>query len=128
MSQTTRQPLLFVYGSLRRRARAQHRLRGAVFVGLASITGRLYELGPYPAACPSRRGRERVQGELYRLPRAATLVVLDRYEDASTPAGGEYRRALAPVACAGRHRPAWVYWYARPLRGARRLPGGVWRP
>lgn len=127
MSSTTRQSLLFVYGSLRRRARAQHRLRGAVFVGLASISGRLYNLGPYPAAHPSRRGRERVHGELYRLPRLATLAALDSYEDAGIT-GGEYRRALAPVACAGRHRPAWVYWYARPLHGARRLPDGVWRP
>jgi gamma-glutamylcyclotransferase (GGCT)/AIG2-like uncharacterized protein YtfP len=125
-------PLVFVYGSLRRGCRAHARLgRGAVPLGPAAIQGRLYDLGTYPAARPARHPREHVHGELYRLTRPATLAALDRYE-CCNPAGGgppdEYRREAVPVDCAGRRHRAWVYWYARPLRGARRLPGGVWRP
>ena len=124
-------PLVFVYGSLRRRGSAHAHLRaGAVCLGPATIRGRLYNLGPYPAARPARRPCERVHGELYRLTRPAALTALDRYEACDPPAGAapEYRRETVPVAHAGRQRHAWVYWYARPLRGARRLPGGVWHP
>ena len=124
-------PLVFVYGSLRRGGDAHARLRAvAVRLGPASIIGRLYDLGPYPAARPARRPRERVHGELYRLTRRAALAALDRYEACDPPAGAtpEYRRETVPVEHAGRQRHAWVYWYARPLRGARRLPGGVWHP
>lgn len=124
-------PLVFVYGSLRRGGSAHARLHaGAVCLGSATIGGRLYDLGPYPAARPARRPRERVHGELYRLTRPAALAALDSYEgcDPAGSAAPEYRRETVPVEHAGRRRQAWVYWYARPLRGARRLPGGVWRP
>jgi gamma-glutamylcyclotransferase (GGCT)/AIG2-like uncharacterized protein YtfP len=123
-------PLVFVYGSLRRGGIAHARLRPAgQCLGPASIAGRLYDLGPYPAARPARCPRERVQGELYRLTRPAAFAALDRYEGCAPPAGmvPEYRRELARVTQAGRRRLAWVYWYARPLRGERRVPGGVWR-
>jgi gamma-glutamylcyclotransferase (GGCT)/AIG2-like uncharacterized protein YtfP len=124
-------PLVFVYGSLRRGDSAHARLRaGAVRLGPATIRGRLYDLGPYPAARPSRRPCERVHGERYRLTRPAALAALDMYEGCD-PAGGaanEYRREAVPVECAGRRCDAWVYWYARSQRGARRLPAGVWRP
>lgn len=123
-------PLVFVYGSLRRGGSAHARLRSAGrWVGPASIAGRLYDLGPYPAARPARHPRERVRGELYRLTRLAALAALDAYEgcDPAGSAAPEYRREAVPVECAGRRHRAWVYWYARPLRGARRLPHGVWR-
>ena len=123
-------PLVFVYGSLRRGGGAHARLRPfGQCLGPASIAGRLYDLGPYPAARPARRPGERVHGELYRLTRPAALAALDRYEGHEAADGGadEYRRDRVPVTHAGRRRLAWVYWYARPLRGARRLPAGVWR-
>lgn len=122
--------LLFVYGSLRRGARAHGRLRPvAQYLGSAVIAGRLYDLGCYPAARPARRPGERVHGELYRLTRPRALEALDRYEnvDLAVSHGGEYRRAMAPVELAGRRLRAWVYWYDRPLRGARRIRSGVWR-
>jgi gamma-glutamylcyclotransferase (GGCT)/AIG2-like uncharacterized protein YtfP len=122
-------PLLFVYGSLRRGAGAHGRLRPVAHcLGRASIAGRLYDLGPYPAARPARRPGERVHGELYRLTRPAALAALDHYEacDRTDPQAGRYRREAAPVQWRGRHVQARVYWYNRPLRGARRLPGGHW--
>jgi gamma-glutamylcyclotransferase (GGCT)/AIG2-like uncharacterized protein YtfP len=123
-------PLVFVYGSLRRGGGAHVLLRPVgQCLGPASIAGRLYDLGPYPAARPTRRPAERVHGELYRLTRPAALAALDRYEahESVSSGVGEYRREAVPVRHAGRRRLAWVYWYARPLRGARRLPAGVWR-
>lgn len=123
-------PLLFVYGSLRRGAGAHGRLRPvAQCLGEASIPGRLYDLGPYPAALPARRPGERVHGELYRLTWPAALAALDRYEagNRTDSQAGQFRRASVPVQWRGRRVPAWVYWYDRPLRGARRLPGGHWR-
>jgi hypothetical protein len=58
------EPLVFVYGSLRRGAFAHGRLRPAALrLGSASVAGCLYDLGPYPAARPARRPAERVQGE-----------------------------------------------------------------
>lgn len=123
-------PLVFVYGSLRRGQRAHPRLRpAALCLGPASIAGRLHDCGCYPAAQPSRRPAERLHGELYRLTRPGVLAALDRYEDcaAAAPGSGEYRREQVAVRLAGRCLSAWVYWHNGPLRGARRIRGGLWR-
>jgi gamma-glutamylcyclotransferase (GGCT)/AIG2-like uncharacterized protein YtfP len=118
-------PLLFVYGSLRRGASAHGRLRPvARCLGRATIAGRLYMLGPYPAARPARRPGERVHGELYRLTRPAALAALDRYEGCAPadPQAGQYRRETVPVQWRGRRLQAWVYWY-NPARRS-----GGWHP
>ena len=69
-----------------------------------------------------------MHGELYRLTRPAALAALDRYEacDRTDPQAGQYRRESVPVQWRGGRAQAWVYWYNRPLRGARRLPRGHW--
>jgi len=124
------EPLVFVYGSLRRGAFAHGRLRPAALrLGSASVAGCLYDLGPYPAARPARRPADRVQGELYRLTRPHALAALDRYEgcDPQHPQRGEYRREQVAARLAGRCVTAWVYWHNGPLRGARRVPSGRWR-
>jgi gamma-glutamylcyclotransferase (GGCT)/AIG2-like uncharacterized protein YtfP len=123
-------PLVFVYGSLRRGQRAHPRLRpAAVCLGPASIAGRLHDCGGYPAAQPSRRPAERLHGELYRLTRPGVLAALDRYEDCApdAPGSGEYRRESVTVRLAGRRMSPSVYSHHRPLRGARRIRGGLWR-
>lgn len=123
-------PLVFVYGSLRRGQRAHARLRpAAVRLGPALVIGRLHDCGCYPAARPSRREGERIHGELYRLTRPGVLAALDRYEDCDLeqPQRGEYRREPVAVRLAGRRLSAWVYWHNGPLRGARRVRGGLWR-
>ncbi len=87
---------LFVYGSLRRQARtAMARVLGAraVFEGMASVPGRLYDLGAYPGVTPAAGPDEILRGDLYRLPPSdEVLEVLD---------DGSVRRA-------------WIYWYQRP--------------
>ena len=124
------QPLVFVYGSLRRGQRAHPRLRpAAVCLGPASVRGHLHDCGPYPAARPGRQPAAQVRGELYRLTRPGVLAALDRYEgcDPLAPSVGEYRRERVMVCLAGRRLSAWVYWHNGPLRGARRIRSGLWR-
>jgi gamma-glutamylcyclotransferase (GGCT)/AIG2-like uncharacterized protein YtfP len=133
---------LFVYGTLRHgsghplaRLLATH----ARFVGRARFTGRLFDLGAYPAAVPAPEGGE-VVGELYRLLAPEILLpLLDRYEGCTegpqerardTPGapgspGGEYRRERLPVRLEhGGTREAWIYLYNRPTERLRPIPGG----
>lgn len=109
---------------------AHHLVAGLVDLGPASISGRLYTLGAYPALGPPQRAAERVYGRLYGRLDKGLLATLDRLEDhrPHAPAHGEYRR----VACCARLADgtalrAWAYRYNRPLPAARRLPSGRWR-
>ena len=113
---------LFVYGTLRRGA-AMHALLepGAEWVAPARLRGRLYDLGAFPGLAEGRPG-EWVQGELYRLSGAdpeRLLDALDRYE------GRAFRREPREAVCADGTRVAvWVYLFAGPLRGRRRITSG----
>lgn len=93
---------------------------GVEWVGPAHMRGRLYDLGAFPGLATGRPG-DFVQGELYRLAGAAAplLAALDRYE------GRAFRRVVGEAVCAdGTRLPAWVYLYAGPLRGRRRIASG----
>lgn len=100
---------LFVYGTLKRSSpgKIHPLLREARFAGRASMTGRLYDLGPYPGVIRNSANGSRVFGELYELPAGEAQNVLrriDRYE------GPEYDRKRAFVTLpSGRRRVAWVY-------------------
>lgn len=124
--------LFFAYGTLRRDSRRLPRelLGGAVRVGVATYRGRLYELGWYPGAVPSSDPHDRVRGDVYRLPdeeAPGILGALDRYE-ACAPgdsAPHEFRRVRAVVDIAGQGpRACWIYLYAGPLVGLRRIASG----
>ena len=113
---------IFVYGTLRRGA-AMHALLapGAEWEGSARMRGRLYDLGHFPGFADGRAG-DWVQGELYRLAGAdsvALLDSLDRYE------GTAFRREVREAVRDGGERlPAYVYVFAGPLRGRRRILSG----
>ena len=115
---------LFVYGSLRRTAPGRHHplLRDARYVGAASISGSLYDLGRY--SCIVRDStRRRVFGELYDLPGETaqrTLRALDRYE------GAEFaRQRVYATLRDGTRRAAWAYVLrGRPPESARRIESG----
>jgi gamma-glutamylcyclotransferase (GGCT)/AIG2-like uncharacterized protein YtfP len=120
---------LFVYGTLLPGGGAHARLTGLADLGAASVAGRLYTLGRYPALRPARWAGERVHGRLYGGLDARRLAALDRYEDAHPEARGhgEYQR----VACLarrtdGRVLRTWVYAYRHPLPEVRRLADGRW--
>jgi gamma-glutamylcyclotransferase (GGCT)/AIG2-like uncharacterized protein YtfP len=59
---------LFVYGTLRKEMNhPMYRAlsRSAEWVGEANLQGRLYDLGKYPGAVPSKRVSDIVIGEIY---------------------------------------------------------------
>ncbi len=118
---------LFVYGTLLPGlappavAATAARLRP---LGPATVPGRLYDLGPYPALVPDPAGESRVHGELLALPAVAAdlLAALDRYE------GGQYRRvATTAVRADGGEVACWVYEYAGDVTGAVLIGHGDYR-
>lgn len=104
--------LLFVYGTLQQGGQYHPLLNqcGARFLGPAHLC-QAYPLllATYPCLldCPGQG--ERVEGELYRLPRQEGWVALDHLE--AHPV--EYRRRLEAVLLGGREREAWVYFYIK---------------
>jgi gamma-glutamylcyclotransferase (GGCT)/AIG2-like uncharacterized protein YtfP len=125
---------LFVYGTLLpglapvAAAPLVARLRP---LGPATVPGRLYDLGPYPALVFDPSAPARVCGELFALPDdPALLAALDSYEEcvASDPAGGLYRRVEAVATLAdGRALACWVYAYNRDVGSAPLIAHGDYR-
>ena len=116
---------LFVYGTLKRSQKGMpHSLmRQARFLSRASMSGSLYDLGPYPGVFRNSAGGGRVFGELYELPHHTgprALQALDEYE------GPEFRRRRVLVTLrGGRRRVAWTYVLRRrPEKHARLVPSG----
>lgn len=124
---------LFVYGSLLSgtgRAGVDRIIRRhCVCIAPAYIPARLYDLGKYPGALPSRRRGDRVYGKVLRLRDAEPhLILLDDYEDhrADATAEGEFLRRQASVRLLPSRRTldAWVYFYNRPPRHHPRIRSG----
>lgn len=116
---------LFVYGTLQTRSPhpASVRLREEVRpAGPATVGGRLYNLGPYPALVPCEPGEAVVYGELLELlAPAASLPWLDAYE------GPEYqRRGITAVPRRGNPVEAWCYVYAGEPADRPLIASGVW--
>ena len=115
---------LFVYGSLRRgfhHPAYQYISEYFHYEGDATVKGKLYDLGQFPAAVPSADGL--IIGELYRIRDESqfswAIAQLDDYEGVYAEEGEkpEYRRELAMVHIAGKEVSAWIYWYAQPVEG-----------
>jgi gamma-glutamylcyclotransferase (GGCT)/AIG2-like uncharacterized protein YtfP len=133
--------LLFVYGTLvTSHAHPQgNRLRAeALFLGPATIAGRLYRISWYPGLRPPESTADIVQGEVYELANPATsLVWLDEYEGITPKAslGGssaapaaDYTRELREVTMSdGTPRQTFVYLYQRPQTTDVHIPDGRWR-
>ena len=72
---------LFVYGTLRSKAGGPMHawlMRGVRRVAPASIRGRLYDAGRYPAAVASDDAADRITGELYAIDADAADALLTR--------------------------------------------------
>lgn len=121
---------LFVYGTLRRGYEPHSYLRrqSARFLGDGIISGRLYDLGEYPGAVPSKSPGDEIRGELYELldPKAH-LRILDEVEefDPEHPEKSLFVRRPAEVRLkSGERVKAWVYFLPRKPRNARLIAGG----
>lgn len=122
---------VFVYGTLRRGdVRDITRLLPAPqFVGMGSVAGVLYDLGPYPGVLLG--GDDRVQGEVYVI--SADLErLLDEIEEVWPQQSGEYSRREVAVQMAGAPAaagPMCLVYEINPgrLAGCPVIAGGDWR-
>ncbi|HEX8163999.1 MAG TPA: gamma-glutamylcyclotransferase family protein [Pyrinomonadaceae bacterium] len=96
--------LVFVYGTLRRGGlRAMPDLfPGAEFVGGASVSGCLYDLGAHPGLLAGASGSS-VVGELYEV----DDETLNRLDDLEAPS--HYRRRRIEASLGSRRAACWVY-------------------
>ena len=118
---TRRDSLLFVYGTLRPFAdvpMASWLRSNARYLGSATTSGRLYDLGAYPGMRVARGRRERVVGDVYRITNARIFRVLDRYE-----ARFLRERCVVQLARGGR-KIAWAYRYRYSVASAARIVSG----
>ena len=125
------QPHAFcVYGTLKRGLSNHHLIAESVReVVPATIQGRLYDAGPFPALAA---GTEAVRGEVLMVEPSALphlLTVLDELEgyDPVDPDGSMYVRRIVSAATDDRDVvAAHAYFYNRDPAGLRHLPGGLW--
>ena len=120
---------VFFYGTLRTgfsrttRAGLDEFLR---FAGHGSISGKLFDLGIYPAAVPASDGK--VVGEVFEMTDAPTvLAALDGIEGyrPAEPESSLYTRVQVPATMDdGRTEQVWVYFYNAPLGQAPRIASG----
>ncbi len=122
---------VFVYGTLRRGdVRDITCLRPAPqFIGMGSVAGVLYDLGPYPGAVLGGAGR--VAGEVYAIS-AGLERLLDEIEEVWPQQSGEYSKREVAVqmddAAAGDVRWCLVYEInPERLAGCPVITGGDWR-
>ncbi|HEX8356669.1 MAG TPA: gamma-glutamylcyclotransferase family protein [Segetibacter sp.] len=123
---------LFVYGSLR--SGFHHPAYGYIskyftLISPATVKGKLYDLGDYPAAIPTN-DEAFIVGELYELKSsedfAWAIEQLDAYEGVN-PDEGEprlYKRELAEVYYNGQTTHAWIYWYSHEIEDQPLIPSG----
>lgn len=116
---------VFVYGTLRA-GEPNHSYLAACtrLLSCARVPGFvLYDLGPFPAACPAPEGRDGVLGELYRVTQDATLAMLDQLEGYPELYDRGEVRVLDPQEGVW---PARMYFMHRPPQSGRPIPGGDW--
>ncbi len=121
---------VFVYGTLRRGdVRDITRLQPAPqFIGMASVAGVLYDLGPYPGLLLGGEGR--VTGEVYLIS-AALERLLDEIEEVWPQQSGEYHRREVAVQMQGAAAagPVCLVYEINPerLAGCPVITSGDWR-
>jgi len=123
---------LFVYGSLRSSGQVPKQIAHLANrfhrLGLATVRGRLYDLGQYCAAVLDDDAPLMIQGELIELPSdGEVLAGLDRYEeiDPLDPANSLFVRKKTQARLAdGSTQNAWIYVYNRPTGEAPSIESG----
>lgn len=120
---------LFVYGTLLKKLNLPcYRMLQSVadYVGEASTTGVLWDLGSYPGLHVDNNAG-RVLGELFRLKSPIDWEELDAYEDFNQQdlSGSLYLRIETQVLLKhGETCNAWVYHYQGPMQFAKQINEG----
>jgi len=122
---------LFVYGTLLP-GHAPASMRAVCerlkLIGAATISGRLYDLGAYPAVVAANAGC--VRGEIVEIDCDDTWRAIDRYEGCPRPGqdDGLFRRVQTTATLdSGESVECWIYVYNRDLSSARLIECGCWR-
>jgi gamma-glutamylcyclotransferase (GGCT)/AIG2-like uncharacterized protein YtfP len=118
---------LFVYGTLRSGSKNEFfdlLKENSKPIGKGMLNARLYDLGAYPGAKPSKNKGEVTLGEVYEVDQNKWNEVikrLDEYEgfDVNDPNNSEYVRKRTKIKMGPKSISAWTYLYNRPLRGKR---------
>jgi gamma-glutamylcyclotransferase (GGCT)/AIG2-like uncharacterized protein YtfP len=122
---------LFVYGSLRSAFKSQayeYISRFFSFDGDAKVKGKLFDMGPYPAAVPA--GDSFIVGELYTMRNESefgwAIGQLDDYEGVSVEPGEIqlFKRELVEVFIGNTTTSAWIYWYNGSVEGKPPIESG----
>ncbi|MEO6612628.1 MAG: gamma-glutamylcyclotransferase family protein [Chitinophagaceae bacterium] len=123
---------LFVYGSLRRGFRSpvyEYISRFFKFIGEASVRGKLFDMGTYPAGVPGNDSSF-ILGELYQAKNehefSWAIGQLDDYEGVSVEPDEVqlYRREVTEVHINGQVTHAWIYWYNGEVTGRTPISSG----
>ncbi|HXV78675.1 MAG TPA: gamma-glutamylcyclotransferase family protein [Candidatus Binatia bacterium] len=114
---------LFVYGTLRKPMHDPlHRLleTEGKLVTTGTFQGKLYDLGRYPGAVPSRGKNDRTLGEIYRLREPQRVFkILDAYE------GRRFKRQQVTILQEEKKTiTAWIYLYVGSVKGHPLIPSG----
>jgi len=116
---------IFVYGTLLPGLCRHYAMQGSRSLGRGTITGLLYDLGPYPAVV---HGAGNVRGEVFEVD-ATVLAVLDEieafYPDAPEDKS-EYLREEVVVQMDGAEvtLSAWFYRFNQSIAGKHRIEHG----
>jgi gamma-glutamylcyclotransferase (GGCT)/AIG2-like uncharacterized protein YtfP len=116
---------IFVYGTLLPGLCRHYAMQGSRSLGRGTITGLLYDLGPYPAVV---HGAGKVWGEVFEVD-ATVLAALDAIEAfySDAPADkSEYIREEASVCLVETNTSisAWFYRFNRSIAGKRHIEHG----
>jgi gamma-glutamylcyclotransferase (GGCT)/AIG2-like uncharacterized protein YtfP len=116
---------IFVYGTLLPGLCRHYAMQGSRSLGRGTITGLLYDLGPYPAVV---HGAGKVWGEVFEVD-ATVLAALDAIEAfySDAPADkSEYIREEASVCLVETNTSisAWFYRFNRSIAGKRLIEHG----
>lgn len=123
---------LFVYGSLRSYFRSpayDYIARYFDLIGDATVKGKLYDMGDYPAAVQDADGST-IKGELYRIKNerefAWAICQLDDYEGVLVEPNESplYRREIVDVATDRSAERAWIYWFNGDVNGMPQIASG----
>jgi gamma-glutamylcyclotransferase (GGCT)/AIG2-like uncharacterized protein YtfP len=115
---------LFVYGSLRSGFKSpayDYISRFFSFDGEAKVKGKLFDMGPYPAAVPVADAF--IVGELYTIRNEGefgwAIGQLDDFEGVSVEPDEIqlFKRELVEVFIENKTLSAWIYWYNGSVEG-----------
>jgi gamma-glutamylcyclotransferase (GGCT)/AIG2-like uncharacterized protein YtfP len=122
---------LFVYGTLRNginHRNGQLLLEQTQYLGTATVSARLYDIGRYPGLVLAAGSGLQVHGDVFSLHHPERLLrILDEYEECSPGFSRpqEYRRIRTRARLKqGGSITAWVYEYRHPVRNRKRIIQG----